>query len=318
MKKTKAVIRYGLFFGIFLGIFLVLTLLFYPKNNTLEAGVPERDINLSGIFGAPEDSVDVIVLGDSVSYTSVSPLQMWDEQGVASYVCAQSGQRVTESYYWLKQIYEYQAPELLVVEANVLYNYERLEKDLDYALGEQLKYYLPFAKYHDRWKNLNKEDWNFSYATSRRDFARGFVEKIGVQPYMGGIYMNQTAEKEELAWVSEFYLDAIHRLCEKNGTELVIVSIPSPRNWNSERHNGVAEYAKEKDITYLDMNLCTEELGIDWSTDTLDAGDHMNSTGAEKVTTYLGAWLKEEFALEDHRGEAAYQVWDSNSDVYEE
>lgn len=316
MKKERKLVRSFLFFLIFAAILAVLSLLFYPKNNTSDAGVPERDLKLSGIFGAPENTVDVVVLGDSVSYTSVVPLQMWEEHGVASYVCAQSGQKVTESYYWLKEIFKKQTPELLVLEANVLYNYESIEKETNAALETHLGYYIPFVKYHNRWKNLKKEDFLLQFKQAGRDFARGYVEKNGAQPYDGGAYMKQGKKVNEIDEVAEFYLDKIRKLCEENGTTLVLLSIPSPRNWNYARHNGVESYAEEENLTYLDMNLHTHEMGINWKTDTLDAGDHMNDVGAEKVTDYLGDYLSEKFKLEDHRNEPAYQIWNENAEDF--
>lgn len=57
-------------------------------------------------------------------------------------------------------------------------------------------------------------------------------------------------------------------------------------------------------------NLYAEELGIDWKSDTLDGGDHLNEAGATKVSKYLGTFLKERYGLTDHRGNAAYAVWD--------
>ena len=318
MKRENKLIRCFLFYGIFAGILAVLSVLFYPKSNTIEAGVPERDIKLSGIFGAPENSVDVVFLGDSVTYTSVAPLQMWDEQGIASYVCAQSGQKVTEAYYWLKKIYEKQTPKLLVLEANILYNYDRFEEETNAALETHLGYYIPIFKYHNRWRNLSADDFLLKFEKVGRDFARGYVEKTGAQAYSGGSYMKQGRKVDEIDEVAEFYLDGIRKLCEENGTTLVIVSVPSPRNWNYARHNGVEAYAKEQNLHYLDMNLHTKEMGIDWRIDTLDAGDHMNEVGAEKVTGYLGEYLKEEFVLVDHRADPKYEIWNENADDFEE
>lgn len=41
-----------------------------------------------------------------------------------------------------------------------------------------------------------------------------------------------------------------------------------------QRHNEVQALADALAVPYLDLNLNTEELGIDWNLDTLDGGDH--------------------------------------------
>ena len=44
----------------------------------------------------------------------------------------------------------------------------------------------------------------------------------------------------------------------------------------------------------------------------------MNEVGAEKVTGYLGEYLKEEFVLVDHRADPKYEIWNENADDFEE
>ena len=66
------------------------------------------------------------------------------------------------------------------------------------------------------------------------------------------------------------------------------------------------------------MNYLLKEIGINWKTDSLDQGDHLNFSGAEKVTKYLGNYLSEKYKLPDHRGDSAYAAWAEESRVYEE
>ena len=63
---------------------------------------------------------------------------------------------------------------------------------------------------------------------------------------------------------------------------------------------------------YLDMNLKTEELQIDWEKDTRDGGDHLNFAGATKVTAFLGSYLKGNYALSDHRQDEVYSSWNED------
>lgn len=310
MNRVKKIVRYLLFFGILAVIFLGLSRVFYPKDNSVEAGMPPRDVKVNGIFGAENNSLDVIFFGDSITFTSIKPVQIWEEQGIASYVCGQSGQIIPEAYNWLKQILEKQSPDIVVLETNLIYMDGSMADQLNHALELQLASDLPFYKYHNRWKNMDESDWSRQPEEPKPDFTMGYEKKTAIVPYTGGDYMQTESAKEPLAFVPESYLDAVHRFCEKNNIQMMLVSIPSPQSWNGSRHDAVTEYAQEHDVLYLDLNLYAEELGIDWKSDTLDGGDHLNEAGATKVSKYLGTFLKERYGLTDHRGNAAYTVWD--------
>ena len=48
------------------------------------------------------------------------------------------------------------------------------------------------------------------------------------------------------------------------------------------------------------LKIAESEIGIDYSLDTYDAGLHMNVTGAEKCSSYLGKILVEKYGLKNH------------------
>ena len=62
------------------------------------AGLPGRYNSYVGIQKEQKDSIDMLVLGDSESMTSISPMELWKSTGITSYICGQSGQRISESY----------------------------------------------------------------------------------------------------------------------------------------------------------------------------------------------------------------------------
>ena len=76
MTDRKRIYIRRCFFAVifFLGLAALLTVvsfIFSPKDNTEEAGMEEVFAN--GILGEPEDTIDVLVAGDSYSYTSTIP-----------------------------------------------------------------------------------------------------------------------------------------------------------------------------------------------------------------------------------------------------
>ena len=88
---------------------------------------------------------------------------------------------------------------------------------------------------------------------------------------------------------SQRMLESLGALCRKQGARLMLISVPNAKAWDLERHRRVAALAEKLGIEYLDMNL--EQVGLDWQTDCLDGGDHLNEWGAKKVSRYLAAYL---------------------------
>lgn len=266
------------------------------------------------ILREPQNSVDIIVVGDSVCYAAISPMELWEEYGMTAYVCGQSGQRIQESYYMLKNAFETQSPKLVILETNVMLRGAPGSSltNLKVSLEQWASNYITVFRGHDVWKSLvtGKEYPEESY--------KGFSFRCVIQPYVNGDYMAVTEQTQEISPTITFYMEKIMELCEQNGAKLLLVGTPSPQNYSYSAHNGIAAYAEAHSLEYLDMNVKLEEVGINWQTDSLDGGDHLNLSGARKVTRYLGEYLNARQELPDHRGEAAYAAWQEEADAYEE
>lgn len=340
MEKKKKIIKCVAFFCVLVLIAGAFTVVLIPKNNSSEAGIFYRDEKATGILLEPENTIDVVVLGDSESFTAISPLQLWMEQGISAYVCGQSGQRVVEAYHWLEEIFKRQSPEVVILETNMLYRYEGTVTEMDFSLLEKVERYIPLFKYHDRWKNVKRTDLVFDYTWDNLDMLRGYEIMDTAIPYEEGVYMDanvsleeltereaaadavnpmiqeKTASAEEVPDIVKHYLKKIQELCQQNDAKILLLSVPSPKNWNYIKHSGVSAYAAEQELEFLDLNLCQEELNLDWNMDTPDSGDHVNVLGAEKVGTYIGQYLKENYNLNDYREDPAYQTWNEDAEEY--
>lgn len=127
--------------------------------------------------------------------------------------------------------------------------------------------------------------------------------------------MHASEERKSMDADAEKYLLLMKEYCESHGAKLVLVSSPSPKNWTYAKHNSVSDWAQENAVTYEDLNL-NDALGIDWTSDTKDGGDHLNFDGAKKVSNYIGAWLSENYTLPDKRKNPDYKHWNEDSVEY--
>ena len=88
--------------------------------------------------------------------------------------------------------------------------------------------------------------------------------------------------------------------------------------WYSQWEEQIERYAAENGLRYLNFLELTEETGIDYTKDTYDGGLHMNLSGAEKLSHYLGRILSEEIGLPNRQGESALSAaWAEKSAAYE-
>lgn len=304
-KKTAPMLRAVFFLIPLLVMLCLLSMLFVPKDNREESGMEE--IRANGILAEPENSIDVLIVGDSETYASFSPVQIWEEQGITSYVCGSSAQRLYQSYEYLEKALKRQHPKLVVLEANAIFREQGLEK----ALFDRFARVLPVLRYHDRWKGLQLRDLNpeinYTFTTQYKGYRFKYVIKDGTKP---GYMEKEDAKSQKIARDNRFYLSKIKKLCEKAGIEFILVSVPSTENWNRTKHETVSAYAEKNGLTYLDMNLLNDAVGIDWTSDTCDAGDHLNIYGAKKTSTFFGTWLTENYQLERHDGDDISQIWD--------
>ena len=73
----KKVLKGTIFFIGLLILLSILSSIFIPKNNTKEDGM--IDEAASGILSEKDNTIDVIFVGNSVIYTSIIPMKIWED-----------------------------------------------------------------------------------------------------------------------------------------------------------------------------------------------------------------------------------------------
>ena len=308
MKKLKRVILFLLVFAVLLwacsaGIQVIV--------RNVSGSVSGRSRVFASVSAEKKNTIDMLVAGDSESYTSVSPMDLWDRTGIAAYDCGQPGQRIQETYYILKTAFRTQSPKLVLFETNTMFRDPGFLKNVQLSLTEPLAYHFPVIKYHNAWKAL------FDGPGGLKKSYKGFEIRDKVVSYEGDEeYMKETKDKAQIPEVVRIYMEKIKRLCEKNGADLLLVSAPSPKNYNYKKHNSLEEYARENNLPYVDLNMKFRDIGIDWKLDSYDRGDHLNISGARKVTAYIGEYLADNYDLPDRRNDDGWREWDDLAKEY--
>ena len=212
----------------------------------------------------------------------------------------------------LKTALKEQSPKVVVLETNLMFRDPGPIKNLQSTIAEPARYHFPLLRFHNLWKIA------FDGKKPGEPVFKGFSIRSGVTPFDSGDYMKESEEVQEMPKAVQFYMEEIRELCKRSGAELVLMSAPSPKNYSCKKHNAIENYAKEKGLTYVDLNLKIKELGMDWQQDSYDKGDHLNLFGAQKVTAWLGKYLKEKYEMPDHRNDPAYENWNRLEKKYAE
>lgn len=271
-----------------------------------------------GILGEDFDTIDVVVLGDSNAAQGIAPMKWYDEHGITGYTYAAGWLSMYNLYYRLVQIYKEQSPRVVVLCTAPAYSKKSSESYMQSAVGDIADELLPLLRFHDNWKYLNAHNLFTEKDYSWRDVNKGYMPITDVSPRVGSDYMYDTGQQEPIPLLVQVYMRRIVALCREHGSQVLLVTVPAALGWNLARHNGIAAFAEEEGLPYLDFNLANNDPGIDWTTDTSDGGTHLNWLGARKVTAALGDYLLAHYDLPDHRGQPGFETWDGDAGSYRE
>lgn len=280
---------------------------------------------------------DLLFVGDCEVYENFSPVTLWEEQGITSFIRGSAQQLIWQSCYLLEETLGYETPEVVVF--NVLsmkYGepqseaYNRLNLDgmrwsaaklgaVRASMTEEedfLSYVFPLLRYHSRWSELGWEDVTGMF---RRESVShgGFLMRADVKA-AGAIPEGRPLADYQFDETCYRYLDRMTALCAEHGVQLVLIKAPSLYPyWYSQWDEQMEAYAREHNIPYLNFLDKIDEVGLDFSQDTYDGGLHLNLSGAEKLTRWFGRWLTENCNLPDHGDDADIQaLWTRRAERY--
>lgn len=282
---------------------------------------------------------DVIFIGDCEVYENFSPKVLWEDYGINSYIRGSAQQLIWQSYYLLEDTLRYEKPKVVIFNVlalkydepqNEAYNRMSLEgmkwsmskvKAIQASMTEEenfMDYVFPILRYHSRWSELGTEDLEYLFQAKPVSH-NGYYMRVDVKA-AENVPEGKILSNYQFGDNAYMYLDKMTQLCRENDIQFVLVKAPSLYPyWYEEWEVQVKEYAEENDLLYINFLELIEETNLDFSQDTYDGGLHLNLSGAEKITEYLGKVLQEEYALPDRREEEALnKVWEKKISVYKQ
>lgn len=293
-------------FAALVGILFLAQRILMPKYvSSLQEGALIRE------YYESETNHDIVIFGDCEAYTSFVPSVLKDEFGLECFVRGSAAQRIAQSYYLMEETFSRETPGAVLYSVYAgIYNepaqeeYNRLTLDgmkwseykknaiLASANEDEhlITYMFPILRYHSRWKKLTGEDFKYM-------FKQPVVSDCGYLPHDGAEPVDNLPVKTPLGNYdlpeSTFeYLDKMVMLCKKHGTDFILFKAPNAYPyWYEEWDEQIKEYAGSKGITYYNYLDRLDEIGIDYATDTYDAGQHLNDSGAAKLTRYFAGQL---------------------------
>ena len=259
-----------------------------------------------------ENPHDVIILGDCEAYTSFSPMVLYKEYGITSFVRGNSQQLIGQAYYILKETLKVEIPKVVVLSVGAMrYNkgikeeYNRLLLDkmklsrekielINYSKMENesfISYLFPIIRYHSRISELTSDDIKYLF-TDEVVSHNGFLINKDIKP-LKALPTPKKLDNYSFSDDNISYLKKIVDLCKNSNITLILEKSPTMYPyWYSEYDSFISNFASENNIPYYNFIKEIDNIGLDFNYDTYDSGTHLNLTGATKFTRYFGNILK--------------------------
>lgn len=315
-------------------------LLFY-----LEGMLFRRDGVCMPFYAEPENSIDVVFLGSSLSNAAVSPTALYGEKGFTSYVLYNWSQTPWAAYYYAREALKTQSPRVLVVETNMfLYGTQSREitdginttsgaNALSIPLsGNRAALALAMHRWQTDHPSLTSLCSLYRNHANWKGFSPGdllwFAQKtpaVSNKGY-GPLYVTesfaccaapaqQAAGEPGLYEGSRVYLEKLFRLSRSRQISLVFLTYPDADYTGEDyaRLAALAEFCAGQGAAVLDLTRADlqSEIGFDPAANMADHA-HVNYLGAEKITGLLAQRLAAGgYDLPDHRGDENYSSWDA-------
>ena len=329
------------FFYKTLTFLVLLGVLLYPIQKVMARksleGAWDMTNKVAGFYNE-EDQFQVMFFGPSHAYAAFSPLLIWEETGIKSYVFSTQQQPLWATCTYIREALKTQSPALIVVECRMAFgDKEYYAQGDDWGVTYSYMDDIPlswnkaqlawvsapdlegrfsalfnFMMYHSRWDRLTEEDFTFD-RKQVRDPYKGFVMLPPQQASQPRPAIETVTRSAPLLEKNQYWLEEIIRLCREEGIELWLVKSPSNLELEEKAMlNTVEDTAQKYGVAFHDFNENYDSIGL--SEDMFFDAHHLDALGASRFTRWFARIL--ETARPGLRTDFDDPVWAADLETY--
>jgi len=306
------------------------------------------EIRIINFHKEPENSIDVLLIGSSATYSDFSSAYAYEKYGYTSFPYAIGGSTCTMWKPALKDALKTQKPKLVVVDVfgggytrdmidsrsnqlSIVFSHTAFSPELiesaaeASALTEQSStagFIFPFIKYHNNVPAcLPDLPDRLKLAVSGPSPLKGVFTNTRAHFLADVDPASFTDESAPIDEKTEAIIVDFIEYCKSEDIEVLFAKYPSVLTEDRPdemqvnlRANRILEIAREHGYATINMQKQFYDIGLDEAGDFYNHG-HTNTRGQKKVTEFLGKYLQQEMGIgpsdlsSDLRSEWETSVW---------
>ena len=271
-----------------------------------------------------ENSIDVVVMGASETFTGFAPGYAYENFGFTSYVYGMDSNLGSLYLPQLKEVLKHQDPQVILVDVygflwgedwgeridearfrifveSIPFSMNKVQTILSQPYDNKISYFMPYIKYHGEFATAKDRLLLLGEEELELPDLKGIITETVI--YDGEGHPGETVDPDTYG-LSEEMIECLNEFldyCEKNNVDDNVVFVNFPRFLECEdTHNLLVMATRVEEIVeargYELLNLQKEkpQIGIDVNHDFYNM-HHLNIYGQMKLTDYLGDKLINEY-----------------------
>ena len=313
---------------------MILTFVIYILTPKYQYGI----CSLFNYYFTDKETIDVLAVGTSLTYTDLNTNILWTEYGIACYDLATAEQPYWSTYYYLKEALKTLKPKVVLLDLKAMtYLEDKVDRTRTVLCSfgllnpvsrlkciyeciepeEFLGYALAFPQIHTNYVAFTWEMAKWPPTNNGRGGSwKGYIEKDEWAEHDAPAINFAFATANYVNEHEQEYFEKILQLCIDEGVTVMLIGYPNADYKHDHLYycSGF-QIAEKYGITGINYNLPEHSANINYKTECAD-WQHLNVAGSVKFTRVVAQDLLKYFELEDHRGDPAYASYDECAELW--